>query len=79
MNLRGACWVGESTLRDWPNRGKAQEVGPHAEFYRDWLEATSEPNARAMAIVYDAMKDRPELAWKFIERRERGFAPPTPH
>jgi hypothetical protein len=31
---------------------------------------------RALGIIYNAMTDRPDLAWKFIERRESGFAPP---
>ena len=72
--------VSDGALRGWLARGK--EPGAPAS-YREFVEevekARAHPKTRALSIVYNAMAERPELAWKFLERREHGFAPPQPN
>lgn len=69
--------IGEATLRRWLDRGAKETQGGWAEFAQQVAEAEAEPNARALGIVYREMETRPDLAWKFIERREPGYAPPA--
>ncbi len=47
-------------------------------FYLQVLEAEAHPRTRALGIIYKEMPDRPDLAWKFIERREPGYEPAVP-
>jgi hypothetical protein len=69
--------ISKSTLSDWLTRGRRQEKGPFADFVAQVEEAEAHPKARALGIIYKAMEDKPDLAWKFIERRVSGFAPPV--
>jgi transposase-like protein len=69
--------VGERTLKRWIADGQtAREGSAKRKFVEEVEAAEAHPKARALGIIYNAMQDRPELAWKFIERREHGFAPP---
>lgn len=73
--------VGPTTLKRWIEEGRTAAEGSTSgkrAFYELVLEAQAHPKARALGIIYKAMEDKPELAWKFIERREHGFAPPAP-
>lgn len=80
--------VAYETLRIWLKRGeemaqKAEEAdeesgSAYAEFRERVLAAEAEPRFKALAIVDKAMVDNPMLAWKVIERREPGYAPPMP-
>src|SRR6185436_1898218 len=71
--------IGEATLRDWLERGANSEEGSaYRDFYEAFQAAKAVPNVRALEIVQKAMADKPDLAWKFLERREGGFAPPAP-
>jgi hypothetical protein len=71
--------IGHQTLARWIQRGEtATEGSPWREFHYDVLEAEAHPKIRALSIVYNAMEDRPDLAWKFVERQVDGFAPRTP-
>jgi hypothetical protein len=70
--------VGPSTLQDWLKRGKdGPEESRYREFWEAFEEASAHPRERALGIIYNALPDRPDLAWKFIERREDGYAPPV--
>jgi len=70
--------VDHSTLLRWLERGKdAPEGSAYGQFYEAVRAAEAAPKVRALAIVHDQMVDNPTLAWKFIERRVDGFAPPT--
>ena len=46
------------------------------KFHDAVLQAEAEPRTRALGIIWREMENRPDLAWKFIERQEPGFAPP---
>jgi hypothetical protein len=70
----------EGTVRKWIQRGKESEDGSrYREFYEQVLAAEASPRVRALGVIYREMPDKPDLAWKFIERREPGFAPPQPN
>lgn len=69
--------IDEATLRRWLERGKKESEGPWRDFLDQVREAEAHPNARALGIIYREMETRPELAWRFIERREPGYAPPV--
>ena len=72
--------VDESQIRRWMKRGEDGEDGSRfREFYRAVLEAEAAPRMRALGVIYRELPDNPALAWKFIERREPGFAPPMPN
>lgn len=71
--------VDHKTLSRWLARGA--EAGPGTRWHQFALEvgeAEAAPKARALGIIYREMPDRPDLAWKFIERREPGFERPVP-
>lgn len=71
--------IDPATLTRWIQRGEsAAPTSSWARFVEKVREAEAHPKMRALGIIYNAMADRPDLAWKFIERREHGFAPPTP-
>jgi hypothetical protein len=70
--------IGETTLRRWLDRGKdAPEGSRWHEFYLDVLEAEARAASGKMRLVHDS--ERPDLAWKWLERREPGLAPPQPN
>ena len=72
--------VDGSALSKWLKRGEeaTEAESRFAEFRREVLEAEATPRMRALGVIYREMPDNPTLAWKFIERREPGFAPPMP-
>src|ERR1051326_2460994 len=72
--------IGLTTLKRWVE--KAKESPPDSvwgRFLADLEQAEAHPKMRALGVVYKAMEDRPDLAWKFIERRVDGYAPPMPN
>src|ERR1051325_10653817 len=69
--------IDESTLRSHLKRGEAGEPeSPSRKFWEEFQKAAAHPRERALGIIYNALPDRPDLAWKFVERREDGYAPP---
>lgn len=71
--------VDEAQIRRWIAKGKESEAGTrYREFYEQVLEAEASPRMRALGIIYRELPDRPDLAWKYVERREPGYAPPMP-
>ena len=70
--------IDEATLRDWFSRGRdGAPNGRYRAFYEDVIKAEASPRMRALGIVYKELPDRPELAWKYLERKEDGYAPPV--
>jgi hypothetical protein len=69
--------ISPSVLADWLKRGETglAESNYH-QFWEEFEEASAHPRERALGIIYNALPDRPDLAWKYIERREDGYAPP---
>jgi hypothetical protein len=68
-----------ATLTRWLDKGKsAPEGSPYREFHDDFRAAEAHPNMRALGVIYKDLPDVSSLAWKFIERREPGYAPPMP-
>lgn len=78
--------IDQATLSRWLTRGKKEleragdedEVSAYASFYRDYAFAQAAPRERALGIVYREMDNRPDLAWRYVERKEPGYAPPQP-
>lgn len=71
--------IGENTLRRWLERGREAEEGSRwRTFVEEVEQAEAHPKVRALGIIYREMNDNASLAWKFIERREHGYAPPMP-
>lgn len=70
--------IDPDTLRAWLQKGKDTPEGAYGDFVAAFDAAEATPNIRALEIVNKAMSDKPELAWKFLERKERGYAPPMP-
>jgi hypothetical protein len=71
--------VDEAQVRRWIAKGKDAAPGTRfREFYEAVIAAEASPRMRALGIIYKEMPDRPDLAWKYIERREPGYAPPMP-
>ncbi len=70
--------ISEKALRDWCARGRdGSAQGNYRKFYEDVLAAEAAPRMRALGIVYQSLPDKPDLAWKFLERKEDGYAPPV--
>lgn len=70
--------IDEKTLRDWFARGRDGPTnGQYHAFYEEVLKAEASPRMRALGVVYQSLPDKPDLAWKFLERREDGYAPPV--
>ena len=66
--------IDHATLTRWIQRGEsAREGSRFAEFAVKVHQAEAEPQIRALTILFNAMPDRPDLAWKYIERRVDGF------
>lgn len=66
------------TLYRWLRAG--QDAAPESQYGKFWLdvqEARAMPRLRALQTVYNELEDDPTMAWKFLERREPGFAPPS--
>lgn len=71
--------ISDETLRRWLVRGKdAPEGSQYRTFYLDFREAAVDPNARALSAVSAVFLDQPTVAWRYLERREPGYAPPAP-
>jgi transposase-like protein len=69
--------VSKGTMSKWMTKGREQTAGSFHDFVMEVEEAEAHPKMRALGIVYREMENRPDLAWKYIERRVSGFAPPV--
>jgi hypothetical protein len=49
-----------------------------ARFYQAYHKNQATTNMRALGIIHREMETNPTLAWKYVERREPGYAPPAP-
>ena len=69
------------TLRVWLKQGEAEDdrdISPWADFRREVIAAEADERFRALAVVSRELDNNPMLAWKVVERREPGYAPPMP-
>jgi hypothetical protein len=72
--------VHKATLTRWLQEGETAARGSaKRKFYEAVLEAEAQGNVKALRIVSTEMENDPKLAWKYLERREPGYAPPQPH
>ena len=62
-----AAGVGESTMRAWRARGRAEESGPYTAFQADLLKAESGAVVRNTATVQRAAAERDEVTVKKTE------------
>jgi hypothetical protein len=70
--------IDEKTLRRWMEQGKDAAPGTKwRKFHEDVLEAEAHPRLRALGSVYNEMPGNVNVAFRFLERREPGFAPPV--
>lgn len=66
------------TLYRWLRAGEdANPQSQYGKFYLDVQEARAKPKERALKTVNNELDDDPQMAWKFLERREAGFSPPS--
>jgi hypothetical protein len=69
--------IDEKTLRRWMEQGRDAAPGTKwRKFHEDVLEAEAHPRLRALGAVYNEMPGNVNVAFRFLERREPGFAPP---
>lgn len=70
-----AVGIAPSTLTKWLRRGgeKALPGSQYRAFRLAVLQAEADPQLRALKDSYDRMADDPDLAWRFIERREPSY------
>ena len=69
--------IAPPTLKDWLRKGReGKKDSAYGRFLEDFEQAAAHPRERALGIIYEALPDRPDLAWKYVERREDGYAPP---
>jgi len=69
--------IDPATLRDWLKRGQdGPKDSSFKKFWEEFEEAAAHPRERALGIIYNALPDRPDLAWKYVERREDGYQAP---
>lgn len=79
VSAAATAGVDEATFRRWMVRGKESDDGTRwRDFYDEVIAAEAAPRVRALGIVYKELPDNPALAWKYLERREPGYAPPMP-
>jgi hypothetical protein len=72
--------IGKATLTRWVQEGETAARGSaKRKFYEAVIQAEAEGNVKALRIVRAEMENDPKLAWKYLERREPGYAPPQPH
>lgn len=69
--------IDPATLRDWLKRGKdGPKDSAFAKFAEEFEQQAAHPKERALGIIYNALPDRPDLAWKYVERMEPGYEAP---
>lgn len=74
-----ASGIGKASLTRWFQEGeKAAPGSAKRKFYEAVLEAESQGSVKALRIVSMEMENDPKLAWKYLERKEPGYAPPMP-
>jgi hypothetical protein len=80
MTAAALAGIAESTLQENIRKGRtAPEGTAAAKFTADVEAAEAAPRHKALGIIMREMEGSPTLAWKFLERREPGFAPPVPN
>jgi hypothetical protein len=71
--------IDHATLSRWLERGRR---GAEGGTWRTFLEAVEQaeigPHLVALKRDLESWEERPDLAWKFLERREFDFSPPHP-
>lgn len=68
--------VDHATLSRWLSRGQdAPEGSRWREFYVAVVQAEAHPRIRALETVHRELLDNASLAWRYLERREEGYAP----
>jgi hypothetical protein len=68
--------IGKATLTRWIQEGETAARGSaKRKFYEAVIQAESEGSVKALRIVSAEMENDPKLAWKYLERREPGYAP----
>lgn len=73
-----AVGIDHQTLSRWLARGKSASEGSRwARFLLNVEAAEAHPRLRVLQAIHDAIPDNPLLAWKFVERREPGYASST--
>jgi hypothetical protein len=66
--------IGKATLSRW-----IAESAYAPRFYEAVLEAESAGSIKALKVVSTERENHPRMAWRYLERREPGYAPPQPH
>lgn len=78
--------IDPATLSRWLAKGREQlskasdldNLPAFAQFATDFHSAQVAPNIKALAVINREMENDAKLAWKFVERREKGYQPPIP-
>lgn len=78
--------IDQATLSRWLKKGRLEleraedldNLPAFAQFAKDFFEVQAGMNERALTIINREMDTNPMLAWKVVERREKGYQPPAP-
>jgi hypothetical protein len=78
--------IDQGTLSKWLARGQKEleaaenleDLTAYAHFAQQWNFAQAAPRERALSIVHREMESNPRLAWDYLQRKEPGYAPPSP-
>jgi hypothetical protein len=66
-----AAGIDHATLSRWLERGRKGAVGGSWRTFLEAVErAEGDPHLLALKRDYDLWEERPELAWKFLERQQ---------
>ena len=63
------CGIHRATVYDWIKRGKREQEGPHAEFYRQVKKALAETSADCVQEIQAAGKSSWQACAWLLERR----------
>lgn len=78
--------IDQATLSRWLKKGREElehaqdpdNLPAFAQFARDFAQCQASQIEHALTVIDREMDTNPMLAWKVVERREKGYQPPAP-
>lgn len=70
--------ITHTTLERWLEKGEtAPEGSRYREFWTQYEAADADASLHYLRIVHESAIDKPDLAMRWLERREDGYEPPS--